>query len=92
MPSSVGWILAGKHPVGFEVFADRLFDDVGRDHAVVAGIGLVPVTGELLVKRRLRMSGLVACKRPEAAAVGRQHLVSQHDAAVLVDAELELGE
>jgi putative thioredoxin len=56
---------------------------------------LQPVAHELLVVagRVLagREGGFVALHRPVARRVGRQHLVHQHQRAVLVEAELELG-
>ena len=54
-------------------------------------MSLVPVTGKLLVEGGLAVTGFVALKGPEAAAVGRQHLVAENDAAALVETVLEFG-
>ena len=48
------------------------------------------VTRELLVERWLRRSRPVPVRRPEARGVGRQHLVPEHEVAVVVESELEL--
>src|SRR5262249_19286604 len=61
-----------------------------------AGIGLVPserfavVAHELLVERRLRPAGSVFVGRPEPGRVGRERLVGEYEAAILVEPELEL--
>src|SRR5689334_8455954 len=95
---------AGQASVGFEVALARRIDYLrrqlrrGRVAVPAAGMALdiEPVAQRLLVEAGLRLAGLVAVGRPEARAVGRHHLVDQHDLARPPiprngAAELELG-
>ena len=84
-------LFACQHLVSLEIFADRLLHDILRQRPVIVRIVLQPVSCELLVKGRLAVSRLISVGRPETGAVRRQHLVADHDIAVLVEAELEFG-
>src|SRR4051812_38849029 len=86
--------LAGDPLVGILVTlpraVDHLVGDRGRRRRLVPARLARPVAHVLLVKRRLGAPGLVAVGRPEAGAVGREHLVADHDPSRAVAAELEL--
>ena len=84
-------ILACQHLVSLKVFVNGLLHDVLRQLPAFFRVGFQPVTGELFVKGRLAMSGLIAVYRPETGAVGSQHFISQYHIAVLIQTELELG-
>src|SRR4029077_9110471 len=70
-------------------------DDVVRQFR--AGRRLVPterlavVAYELLIEGRLRLTRRELVGRPEARGVGRERLVGEHQGAVPVETELELG-
>ena len=52
-------------------------------------MGSEPVAGELFVEGRLTMTRLVAFCRPEAGAVRCEHLVADHEIALVIETELE---
>ena len=52
-------------------------------------MGSKPVAGELLVEGRLTVTRLIAFCRPEAGAVRCEHLVADHEVALLVKTEFE---
>src|SRR5829696_2342062 len=91
--------MAGEPAVRIEIaLARRAYDGIGQRGrrrlavpAPRAPLGVEPVAQRLLVEARLRAAGLVDIRRPEARAVGGEHLVGQHRAAGRVAAELELG-
>jgi hypothetical protein len=72
----------------------RAGGDVGRElgprGSPVPPGAEAPVEDVLLVEGRLRATGRVLRRRPEARRVGCERLVGQRDDAVTVDPELEL--
>ena len=82
---------AGQHLITLQVLINGLLHDIFRQSPVVLRIGFQPVTGELLVERRLSVSRFISVGRPEAGAVRGQHLVADDDRSVLIQAEFELG-
>ena len=52
-------------------------------------MGSEPVAGELFVEGRLTVAWLIAFCRPEAGAVRCEHLVADHEIALVVETELE---
>lgn len=83
--------LPGQHLISLQILPDGLLHDIPGERPVIAGVGLQPVAGELLVKGGLSMSGLIAVGRPEAGAVRGQHFITQNNIAVLVQTEFEFG-
>src|SRR5262249_13068202 len=85
---------AGQALERLDVTGARALDN--RVRKLGAGIGLVPsqrfavVAHELLIERLLRPAGSVLVGRPEPGRVGRERLVGEYEAAVLVEPELEL--
>ena len=93
-PESAGTLLAQKFQRG-HVFAARLlhhFGRQGRSGRLMVPFDLVKIIPDiLLVEGRLVVAGLVAFYRPEAGAVGSEHLISDHDISILIKSELKLG-
>ena len=52
-------------------------------------MGSEPVAGELLVEGRLTVTWLIAFCRPETGTVRCEHLVTDHEVALLVKTEFE---
>ena len=93
---SFGLRCRARYPVErLPVLARSLLDDPGRQWRCRRG--LVPVEGfqvvahELLVEARRAGAGCVPIGGPETRRVRCQHLVDEHQLAVGVEGELELG-
>src|SRR4051794_20439327 len=92
-------VLAGDEAKRVGVSRGRIVDDVFRQRrrrilavpAPGAPLGIEVVPERLLVVARLRATGLVITREPEARAVRRQHFVYERDLPGRIAAELELG-
>ena len=82
---------AGEKGISLFILGNGLIDDILGKLIITVWIGLEPVADKLLVEGRLAVTGLIAFCRPEAAAVGSEHLITQDNIALFVEAELELG-
>ena len=83
--------LAGQHLICLQILGNGLVHDILGQSPVIVRVGLQPVAGKLFVEGRLSMTCFIAVCRPETGAVRCQHLVSDHDIAVLIQTKLKLG-
>lgn len=87
--------MLGQPSVGFDILGAGCRNDFRRKHwtwrLTIETNAIQPVANKLLVEARLVLPRLVDVGGPEPRGIGCEHLVDEHEVAILVETPLELG-
>ena len=84
-------IFSSKHLIALEIFINCLLNNIFWQCPVISRMRGQPVTGKLLVKGWLGMTGLIAVCRPETGAVRGKHFITKDNIPIFIQTELKLG-